>query len=304
MSRLDQLRELLAHERAVAVGETGLDYFREYAPHDDQRALFDGQLAIAAELGKPVVIHTRSADEDTLAALGGFDGTVILHCFSSPALLDTALERGWYVSFAGNVTYPKAPELREAAKAVPADRILAETDSPYLAPQPVRGARNEPAYVMHTLEVLADARGDDVASARGSDRRERRRRLRPVSVVPKKALGQHFLVDENILRVAGRARRHPAVRCRARDRAGPRRPYAIPRRPRRARPCGRDRSLARAEAPRDPETRRSTGETRSRSIPPRSCRFRTSSSRTFRTTSPRRSWSRASIAFPPSRSGA
>ncbi len=162
VTRLDELRELLAHERAVAVGETGLDYFREYAPHADQRALFDGQLAIAAELGKPVVIHTRSAEDDTLAALAGFDGTVILHCFSSPVLLGPALERGWYVSFAGNVTYPKAPELREAAKAVPADRILAETDSPYLAPQPVRGAQNEPAFVMHTLEVLADVRGDDV----------------------------------------------------------------------------------------------------------------------------------------------
>jgi TatD DNase family protein len=162
VDRLDQLRELLTHERAVAVGETGLDYFREYAPHEDQRALFARQLAIAAELGKPVVIHTRAADEDTLVALDGFDGTVILHCFSSPALLDAALERRWYVSFAGNVTYPKAPELREAAKALPADRILAETDSPYLAPQQVRGARNEPAYVIHTLGVLADVRGDDV----------------------------------------------------------------------------------------------------------------------------------------------
>ncbi len=162
LERLGELRELLGHERAVAVGETGLDYFREYAPHEDQRRLFDGQLAIAAELGKPVVIHTRAADDDTLAALGALDGTVILHCFSSPALLAPALERGWYVSFAGNVTYPKAPELREAAKAVPATRILAETDSPYLAPQPVRGARNEPAYVMHTLAVLADARGEDV----------------------------------------------------------------------------------------------------------------------------------------------
>jgi TatD DNase family protein len=162
VERLDELRGLLGHERAVAVGETGLDYFREYAPHEDQRRLFEGQLAIAAELGKPVVIHTRAADDDTLAALADFDGTVILHCFSSPDLLVPALERRWYVSFAGNVTYPKAPELREAAKAVPADRILAETDSPYLAPQPVRGGRNEPAYVMHTLKALADARGDDV----------------------------------------------------------------------------------------------------------------------------------------------
>ena len=159
--RLDELRELFADPRAVAVGETGLDYFRDYAPHDAQRRLFDAHLELAAELGKPVVIHTRAADEDTARALAGFGGTVILHCFSSPGLLDPALERGWYVSFAGNVTYPKAPELREAAARVPADRLLAETDSPYLAPQPVRGRRNEPAFVMHTLATLAEVRGDD-----------------------------------------------------------------------------------------------------------------------------------------------
>ena len=160
---LDELRGLHAHERAVAVGETGLDYFRNYAPHEAQRRLFDRQLALAAELAKPVVIHTRAADEDTLAALAGFGGTVVLHCFSSPALLDTALERRWYVSFAGNLTYPKAPELREAARLVPRDRLLVETDSPYLAPQPVRGRQNEPAYVMHTLAVLAETRGEDAA---------------------------------------------------------------------------------------------------------------------------------------------
>ena len=159
---LDALRRLFAHERAVAVGETGLDYFRDYAPREAQRALFEDELELAAELRKPAVIHSRAADEDTLAALAGFDGTVVLHCFSSPALLEPALERGWYVSFAGNVTYPKAPELREAAARVPADRILAETDSPYLAPQPVRGKRNEPAYVVHTVDALAAARGEDV----------------------------------------------------------------------------------------------------------------------------------------------
>src|SRR5207302_2548381 len=143
--------------------ETGLDYFRDYAPRDAQRALFDRELELASELGKPVVIHTRAADEDTLAALAGFGGTVVLHCFSSPALLEPALERGWYVSFAGNVTYPKAPELRDAAARVPADRILAETDCPYLAPQPVRGRENEPANVVHTLRALAEARGEDPA---------------------------------------------------------------------------------------------------------------------------------------------
>jgi TatD DNase family protein len=161
--RLSELRELLADGHAVAVGETGLDYFRDYAPREAQRRLFEAQLELAAELGKPVVVHTRAADEDTLAALAGFAGTVVLHCFSSPALLGPALERGWYCSFAGNVTYPGAPELREAARLVPAERLLAETDSPYLAPQPVRGRRNEPAYVLHTLAALAEARGEDAA---------------------------------------------------------------------------------------------------------------------------------------------
>lgn len=156
------VRELLAHPKAVGVGETGLDWFRDYAPHDAQTRLFERLLAVAAETGKPAVIHTRAADADTLAVLAGFSGRVVLHCFSSPHLLEAALERGWYVSFAGNATYPKAVDLRLAATLVPAERILAETDSPYLAPQPVRGQRNEPAHVMHTLAALADARGEDV----------------------------------------------------------------------------------------------------------------------------------------------
>ena len=160
---VDALRDALAHPKAVAVGETGLDYFREYAPHADQQRLFAEQLALAAELGKPVVVHTRDADADTLDRLVRAEGTVVLHCFSSPRLLDTALERGWYVSFAGNVTYPKAVELRAAARRVPRDRLLAETDSPYLAPQPVRGKPNEPANVVYTLAALAEARGEDVA---------------------------------------------------------------------------------------------------------------------------------------------
>jgi TatD DNase family protein len=160
---LGELRRLLGRDRAVAVGETGLDYYRDYAPRDAQRQLFQLELELASELGKPVVIHTRAADDDTLAALRDFDGTVILHCFSSPALLEPALERGWYCSFAGNVTYPKAPELREAAKRVPRERILAETDSPYLSPQPVRGRRNEPANVVHTVAALAQARAEDTA---------------------------------------------------------------------------------------------------------------------------------------------
>jgi len=160
-ARVDELAELLAHPRAVAVGETGLDYFRDYAPHDAQQRLFERELELAREAGKPVVIHTRAADDDTLARLAAFDGRVILHCFSSPALLEPALERGWWVSFAGNVTYKNAYDLRDAARRVPANRLLAETDSPYLAPQAVRGRRNEPAYVMQTLAVLAELRGVD-----------------------------------------------------------------------------------------------------------------------------------------------
>jgi TatD DNase family protein len=158
---LEFVRALLEHPKAVAVGEIGLDHFRDYAPRDAQQRLFEQQLELARELGKPVVIHTRAADDETAATLAGFDGTVVMHCFSSPHLLPTALERGWYVSFAGNVTYKNATDLRLAATQVPAERLLAETDCPYLAPQPVRGRKNEPAYVTYTLETLAQARGDD-----------------------------------------------------------------------------------------------------------------------------------------------
>jgi TatD DNase family protein len=156
-----EVRSLLAHPKAVAAGETGLDWFRDYAPRGKQLWLFAAMLEVAAETGKPVVIHTRAADADTLAALQDFDGRVVLHCFSSPHLLEPALERGWYVSFAGNASFPKAVELRLAAREVPANRILAETDAPYLAPQPVRGKRNEPAYVTYTLAALAEARDED-----------------------------------------------------------------------------------------------------------------------------------------------
>ena len=161
--RVGELRRLLDHPRAVAVGETGLDFFRDYAPHDLQRGLFEAELELARETQKPVVIHSRAADADTADALERFDGTVVLHCFSSPALLPVALERGYYVSFAGNVSFPNASELRLAATQVSADRLLAETDTPYLAPQAVRGRQNEPAYVVHTLAALAAARGEDLA---------------------------------------------------------------------------------------------------------------------------------------------
>ena len=158
-SRVGELRELLQHDRAVAVGETGLDYFRDSVPRERQRKLLDAQLELAAELGKPVVIHTRDADQDTADALAGFEGTVVMHCFSSPGLLKTVVDRGYFVSFAGNITYPKASDLRAAAVQVTAERILVETDSPYLAPQARRGRPNEPANVVLTLAALAEVRG-------------------------------------------------------------------------------------------------------------------------------------------------
>ena len=161
--RLAELRELLGNARAVAVGETGLDFYRDYAPRPQQRRTFERQLELADELGKPVVVHTRAADDDTAAALEGFGGTVVLHCFSSPHLLTVALERDYYVSFAGNVTYPNASDLRLAATQVPPNRLLAETDSPYLAPQSRRGRPNEPANVVHTVQRLAEVRGEPPA---------------------------------------------------------------------------------------------------------------------------------------------
>ena len=158
--RVDELRELLAHPKAVAVGETGLDTVRRHATSEEQRWLLDAQLALAHELELPVVIHNREADDETASALASFRGTVVLHCFSSPELVPVAVERGYYVSFAGNATYPNAAALRTAAAEVAQDRILVETDSPYLAPQSLRGRPNEPANVVNTLYVLADARSE------------------------------------------------------------------------------------------------------------------------------------------------
>ncbi len=156
--RVSELRGLAADANVVAVGETGLDGHHGADTLVEQRTLLDEHLALAEEIDLPVVIHSREASAETAAALAAFRGTVVLHCFSEPALLDAALERGYYVSFAGNVTYPAADGLRTAAARVPAERILAETDSPYLAPQPVRGRPNEPMHVRHTLRALANAR--------------------------------------------------------------------------------------------------------------------------------------------------
>jgi TatD DNase family protein len=156
-----ELRELAAHPNCRAIGETGLDDYRDYAPRADQERAFAAQIAIARELGKPLIIHTRAAEDDTIATLaGGAAGLdVVLHCFSMPDRLEECLDHGWWISFAGNVTYPKATDLAAAAVRVPLERLLVETDAPYLTPQVVRKERNRPAYVTHTARFVAERRG-------------------------------------------------------------------------------------------------------------------------------------------------
>ena len=158
-----RIEEAARHERARAIGETGLDYFRDYAPRPRQREAFLAQIELARRLDLPLVIHTREAEEDTFALLREHaDGlTVVMHCFSTPGRLEECVERGYMCSFAGNVTYPKAQELQEAAREVPDELLLVETDSPWLAPQAVRGKPNEPANVVSTAEHVARLRGVD-----------------------------------------------------------------------------------------------------------------------------------------------
>jgi TatD DNase family protein len=160
---LAELQALAEHPRCVAIGETGLDYFRDHAPHDDQRRAFEAQIELARTTGKPLVIHTRAADDDTITTLRdqADDLEVILHCFSMPDRLDECVAQGWWISFAGNVTYPKARDLAAAAQRVPGERLLVETDAPYLTPQVVRKHRNEPAFVVHTARFVAEQRGID-----------------------------------------------------------------------------------------------------------------------------------------------
>ncbi|MCW3038548.1 MAG: TatD family deoxyribonuclease [Solirubrobacterales bacterium] len=166
---LEDLRELARHPRCLAIGETGLDDFRDYAPRPDQERAFRAQIELARELGKPLIIHTRAADEDTLRMLRDHAGgvTVILHCFSMPDRVEECLAQNWWISFAGNVTYPKNADLARAALRVPAGRLLAETDAPYLTPQAVRKHRNEPAFVVHTVRFLAELRDEDPAELAG-----------------------------------------------------------------------------------------------------------------------------------------
>ena len=159
---LDEIERAAAYDAARAIGETGLDYFRDYAPREHQRQAFESQLELAARLGLPVVIHTRAAEDDTFAMLREHAPglpAVILHCFSAPSRLEESASQGYLCSFAGNVTYPKATDLQDAARELPAELLLVETDSPYLSPQPRRGRPNEPANVVHTARFVAELRG-------------------------------------------------------------------------------------------------------------------------------------------------
>ena len=162
---LADLEALASEAGCAAVGETGLDFFRDTAPRRDQERAFHAQIELARATGKPLVIHTRAAEDETIATLRArADGVrVILHCFSMPARLDECLAEGWWISFAGNVTYPKNTDLAAAAERVPDDRLLVETDAPYLTPQVVRKERNRPALVTHTARFVAERRGQAYA---------------------------------------------------------------------------------------------------------------------------------------------
>jgi TatD DNase family protein len=158
---LAELRALAAHERCLAIGETGLDFYRDGAPRADQERAFAAHIALARETGLPLVIHSRDAATETLAQLAAEAGgcSVVIHCFSMPEHLQECLDRGYAISFAGNVTYKSAADLAAAAREVPAERLLLETDAPYLTPQAVRKQRNQPAFVAHTAEFVAQLRG-------------------------------------------------------------------------------------------------------------------------------------------------
>ncbi|HSJ50930.1 MAG TPA: TatD family hydrolase [Actinomycetota bacterium] len=165
---LVEIEELLADPRVVAVGECGLDFFRMRSPREDQERALRGQVATATDVGVPLVVHVRDAWEAILQVLDeGRAENVVLHCFTGDvALARECAARGWYLSFAGNITYPKNDHLRRAATAVPADRILVETDAPFLSPQRLRGRDNEPANVVDVIEAVATARGEPVDNVR------------------------------------------------------------------------------------------------------------------------------------------
>lgn len=158
---LDRLRELARNPKVLAIGEIGLDYHYDFSPRDVQREIFERQLELARESGKPIVIHTREAWADTLDVIRSqWQGEGIMHCFTGDEVqAREALDLGFYLGFGGVLTFPKAESTRQAARIAPADRLLIETDCPYLAPVPHRGKRNEPAFIAETARRLAEVRG-------------------------------------------------------------------------------------------------------------------------------------------------
>ena len=162
---LGELEELAAHPRVVAVGECGLDFFRDLSPRDAQRRAFSAQIELARGAALPLVVHVREAGDEAMAQLAAEAGdlTVVMHCFSLPQYVDECNARGYYSSFAGNVTYKNAGDLRAAAALVREDRLMVETDAPFLSPVPNRGNSNVPAWVVHTAAVVGEARGWDAA---------------------------------------------------------------------------------------------------------------------------------------------
>lgn len=156
-----ELRALAAHPKVAAIGETGLDEYRDYAPITDQRRALVDHIALARELDKPLVIHTRAADDETITTLReqAAGVRVILHCFSMPSRVEECVAEGWWISFAGNVTYPANADLAAAVAKVPANRLLVETDAPYLTPVPHRKERNRPDLVVATAAFVAEQRG-------------------------------------------------------------------------------------------------------------------------------------------------
>lgn len=165
---VDAVRRVIVATGACAVGEIGLDYHYDYSPRDVQQQLFRAQIRLARELNLPIIIHTREATEDTFDSLTAEGGSAIrgvFHCFTGDGpMARRALDLGFYISFAGILTFPRATDLREIARTVPADRLLSETDAPYLAPVPHRGKRNEPAFVPRVVETLATLQGVEVTA--------------------------------------------------------------------------------------------------------------------------------------------
>ncbi len=162
---LKELRELAAHPKVKAIGEIGLDYYRDHSPRNVQRAAFRQQLDLAAELDLPVIIHNREAYADVMAALSEWNGKRrgVLHSYSGDRTqMSAALELGFFLGLTGPITFPKADEMRAVAASAPLDKLLIETDAPYLTPSPHRGRRNEPAYVRYVAQKLADARGENL----------------------------------------------------------------------------------------------------------------------------------------------